>query len=48
LVAALQQQLREKDVENHVLKLENEALRREAVSKSLRQRTGMVTDNKLF
>jgi hypothetical protein len=35
-------------MENHCLKMENEALRREAVSKSLQQRKGMVTDNKLF
>jgi regulator of replication initiation timing len=48
LVAALQQQLVEKDNENRALKMEIEALRREAVSKSLQQRTGMVTDNKLF
>jgi regulator of replication initiation timing len=44
----MQQQLLQKENENHSLRMENEALRRGAVSKSLRQRKVMGTDNKLF
>jgi hypothetical protein len=47
MIAALQQQLHEKDIENHGLKMEIEAMRVETINKSLWQRTGMVTDNKL-